>query len=76
MGDADYLKCEQGMLFDLVLAANYLEAKGLMKITSKTVANMMKGKTVEEIRSTFNIRNIRDFTEAEQEIIRKANEWC
>jgi len=40
----------------------------------KTVANMIKGKSVEEIRKTFNIVN--DFTPEEEEQIRKENEWC
>lgn len=37
----------------------------------KTVANMIKGKSVEEIRKTFNIVN--DFTPEEEEQIRKEN---
>ena len=34
----------------------------------------VEGKTPEEIRKTFNIKN--DFTAAEKEQIRKENEWC
>jgi S-phase kinase-associated protein 1 len=34
---------------------------------------MMKGKTVEEIRKTFNIKN--DFTPSEEEQVRRENEW-
>ena len=35
---------------------------------------MIKGKTPEEIRKTFNIKN--DFTPEEEEQVRKENEWC
>ncbi|KAG5313502.1 SKP1 protein, partial [Acromyrmex insinuator] len=46
----------------------------LEKIMCKTVANMIKGKTPEEIRKTFNIEN--DFTASEEEQVRKENGWC
>jgi len=72
--DADFLKVDQGTLFELILAANYLDTKGLLDVTCKTVANMIKGKTPEEIRKTFNIKN--DFSAAEEEQVRKENEWC
>ena len=46
-------------------AANYLDIKGLLDVTCKTVANMIKGKNTDEIRRTFNITN--DFTADEEE---------
>ena len=72
--DSDFLKVDQGTPFELILAAKYLDIKGLLDVTCKTVANMIKGKTPEEIRKTFNIKN--DFTPSEEEQVRKENEWC
>ena len=71
--DLEFCKVDQPTLFELVLAANYLDIKELLDLTCKTIANMIKGKTPEEIRKTFNIKN--DFTPEEEEQIRKENEW-
>ena len=72
--DLEFTKVDQSTLFELILAANYLDIKELLDLTCKTVANMIKGKTPEEIRKTFNIKN--DFTPEEEEQVRKENEWC
>nr|XP_060164227.1 S-phase kinase-associated protein 1-like [Globicephala melas] len=72
--DQEFLKVDQGTLFELILAANYLDIKGLLDVTCKTVANMIKGKTPEEIRKTFNIKN--DFIEEEEAQVCKENQWC
>lgn len=56
--DANFLKIGQKPLFELILAANYLEMKPLMATTCKTVANMIKGKTLEEMKKTFNIQPV------------------
>ena len=69
-----YSQVDQGTLFELILAANYLDIRSLLDVTCKTVANMIKGKTPDEIRKTFNIKN--DFTPAEEEQVRKENTWC
>jgi len=72
--DVEFLKVDQGTLFEIILAANYLDVKGLLDVTCKTVANMIKGKSPEEIRRTFNIKN--DFTPEEEEQIKRENAWC
>jgi S-phase kinase-associated protein 1 len=72
--DKNFCEIDQETLFELILAANFLDIKPLLDLTCKTVANMIKGKSPEEIRKTFNIKN--DFTPEEEEQIRKENEWC
>ncbi|CAO2815621.1 unnamed protein product [Amaranthus hypochondriacus] len=72
--DADFVKVDQNTLFDLILAANYLNIKSLLDLTCQTVADMIKGKTPEEIRKTFNIKN--DFTPEEEEEVRRENQWA
>ncbi|XP_078162305.1 SKP1-like protein 1 [Carex rostrata] len=72
--DQDFVKVDQATLFDLILAANYLNIKGLLDLTCQTVADMIKGKTPEEIRKTFNIKN--DFTPEEEEEVRRENQWA
>jgi S-phase kinase-associated protein 1 len=72
--DAQFMEVDQATLFDLIMAANYLNIKGLLDLTCQTVANMIKGKTPEQIRQTFNIKN--DFTPEEEEEIRRENAWA
>jgi S-phase kinase-associated protein 1 len=71
--NAEFLEIEQSALFDLILAANYLNIAELLDVTCDKVADMMKNKTPEEIRKTFNIKN--DFTPEEEEEIRRENLW-
>ncbi|KAI3864417.1 hypothetical protein MKX03_007772 [Papaver bracteatum] len=71
---AKFVNVDQATLFDLILAANYLNIKELLDLTCQTVADMIKGKTPEEIRKTFNIKN--DFTPEEEEEVRRENQWA
>ncbi|KAJ5541926.1 SKP1 component dimerization [Penicillium sp. DV-2018c] len=72
--DQKFMQVDQEMLFEIILAANYLDIKALLDVGCKTVANMIKGKSPEEIRKTFNIQN--DFTPEEEDQIRRENEWA
>ena len=69
--DQGFLKVDQGTLFELILAANYLDIKGLLDATCKTVANMIQGKTPEGIPKTITIKN--DFTKEEEAQVGKEN---
>lgn len=72
--DQKFITVDQEMLFEIILAANYLDIKSLLDVGCKTVANMIKGKTPDEIRRLFNIVN--DFTPEEEAQIKKENEWA
>jgi len=71
---ADFVDLEQVLLFELILAANYMDIKPLLDLTCATVASMIKGKTPDEIRATFNITN--DFSPEEEAQVREENKWC
>jgi len=72
--DADFVDVDQELLFELILAANYMDIKSLLDLTCAKVASMIKGKTPEQIRKTFNIQN--DFTPDEEEAVRAENKWA
>jgi S-phase kinase-associated protein 1 len=72
--DANFVELEQEVLFELILAANYLDIKSLLDLTCAKVASMLKGKTAEEIRRQFNIEN--DFTPEEEAQVREENKWA
>jgi len=65
---------DNAVIFELILGANYCDYKELIQATAKNIADKIKGKSPEEIRKTFNIKN--DFTPEEEEKVRKDNEWC
>ncbi|XP_062144257.1 SKP1-like protein 1B [Alnus glutinosa] len=71
--DAEFVEVDQDTLFDLILAANYLNIKSLQDLTCQTLAEMVKGKTPEEIRKMFNIKN--DFTPEEAEEVHRETRW-
>ncbi|KAL6873485.1 hypothetical protein ACP4OV_013567 [Aristida adscensionis] len=72
--DKAFIDVRQDMLYDLLLASNYLEVKGLLELCCQKVADMIKGRTPEEIREMFGMEN--DFSPEEYEEIRKENPWA
>ncbi|GAV87655.1 Skp1 domain-containing protein/Skp1_POZ domain-containing protein [Cephalotus follicularis] len=72
--EKEFVQVDQNTLFDLILAANYLDVKGLFDLTCQTVAEMMKGKSPEEIRQIFHIVN--DYTTEEEAEVRRENQWA
>ena len=72
--DYNYIDIELDLIFELILGANYMDIKPLLELASAKVASIIKGKTTEEIRKTFNITN--DFTPEEEQQILEENKWC
>lgn len=56
--DKRFLKMDDSTLFDLILAANYLDIKGLLDVATTHVAQLIANAgTPEAIRQRFNIKN-------------------
>lgn len=72
--DQRFMEVDQEMLFEIILGSYSLEIMPLTNLGCMTVANMIKGKSPEEIRKIFNIQN--DFTPEEEDQIRRENEWA
>ncbi|TMW86406.1 hypothetical protein EJD97_021423 [Solanum chilense] len=71
--DKAFVKVHHSILYDVILAANFLNDKEILDMMCQEVADRIKGKKPEEIRKEFDIKN--DFTPEEEEEIRKENVW-
>ena len=72
--DYEFINVDLDLIFEIILAANYMDIKPLLELASAKVASIIKGKNTEEIRKTFNITN--DFTPEEEQQILEENKWC
>ena len=70
----EYINVDQEMLFELVMAANYLDVKPLLELSCAKVASLIKGKSIQEIRQFFQIEN--DFSPEEEEQVMQENKWA
>ena len=64
---AQYITLESEILFELIMAANYLDIKPLLELACAKCASLIKDKSIKEIRQFFNIEN--DFTPEEEALI-------
>ncbi|CAN0039961.1 unnamed protein product [Phaeothamnion confervicola] len=62
------------MLFELILAANYLDVKPLLQITCSTVGLLIMNKTPEEIKEVLGIEKEGLSSEVERQL-REDNKW-
>jgi len=71
---SDFMNMPKEDVFNMVMAANYLDNKPLLELSCAKVATLIKGRTPEEIRNVFEIEN--DFSQEEEVRIREDNKWC
>ncbi|WKY06815.1 hypothetical protein Q1695_006753 [Nippostrongylus brasiliensis] len=71
--DQRFFNMHQVMVYELILAANYLDIRGLLDSACRFVASMIAGKSPEEIRRMFNIKC--DYTPEEEAKIMRENAW-
>ena len=62
--DANFINISVDELMDLIVAANFLIIQPLLDVACAKVASLIKGKSPEEIRTTFKI--VSDFTPEEE----------
>mmetsp|Transcript_28725 Transcript_28725/g.43088 ORF Transcript_28725/g.43088 Transcript_28725/m.43088 type:complete len:173 (-) Transcript_28725:74-592(-) len=68
----DFVTVEQPLLFQLVQAANFMNIQPLLDLACLQVANILMGKSAEDIRSILNIPKM---TPEEEEKARREHRW-
>ncbi|KAI1111128.1 Skp1-domain-containing protein [Nemania sp. NC0429] len=71
--DRSYMQVDQKTLFKIVLAANFLDIEALVALGCQTIAELINGRSSDEIRKTFGLPN--DFTPEEEEQLRREAAW-
>ena len=72
--DAEFVKVDQDTLVDLISAANYLNIKSLLDLTCKTVGEMMRKTTPDDILKTFS--SVNDYNPKEEGDVHWENQWA
>ena len=72
--DRELFEVPSNLVFGIILGANFLDIPEVVDMGCEVIANMVKGKTSEEIRLHFDIAD--DLTAEEKANIRKDNEWA
>jgi S-phase kinase-associated protein 1 len=68
----EFRQYDVATIFELIKASDHLDIPDLQSVGCKAVANLISGKSPEEIRQLFNINN--DFTPEEEAQVRRENQ--
>ncbi|KAG9410677.1 suppressor of kinetochore protein mutant [Aphanomyces cochlioides] len=71
--DLDFINAQYEMIFELILAANYLDIKSLLELASAKVSGIIFGKTPDQVCEIFGIEQ--PFTPEEEKFIRDEHAW-
>ena len=71
--DASYIDMEDRELFDVILAANYLDIPDLLDLGCAKIASIIKDKTPDEIKDRFQID--KNSTPEDDEQVRREHPW-
>ncbi|CAD5209142.1 unnamed protein product [Bursaphelenchus okinawaensis] len=69
----EFMNVDDETLFNIIMAANYLDIRLLLEVGCKTVADKIKGKTPAELRVMFGVEG--EFTPEDEEAVRKEMGW-
>ncbi|XP_059281379.1 SKP1-like protein 11 [Lycium ferocissimum] len=72
--DELFVKGSFDEVYEVVLAANYLDIKSMMDLLCQSIADRIKNKSVNAVRKIFNVDN--DYTPEEEEEVKKEHAWA
>jgi len=74
--ETEYCRMNGTLMYELIVAARYLEIRQLVDVLCMTLSDMIKGKTPSQIRATFNIEPYLTPEDAELlEVMRNKYDW-
>ena len=71
--DKEFVNVPLSVLFEMITAANFLDIQHMLNITCKSVAEMIKGKTPDDIKKIFGVEG--DFSDEERKQVLADNPW-
>ncbi|RLO06911.1 hypothetical protein DYB28_010405 [Aphanomyces astaci] len=71
--DLDFINESYEMIFELILAANYLNISPLLNLACAKISGVIHGRSPDQIREIFDIDE--PFTAEEEAFIRQENQW-